>query len=211
MFTGLVQTTGRIDDLKPSDAGVRLVIQPEPAMEWRTAAGLGDSISVSGACLTVADILIAERKGDPARLAFDVVPETLRLTSLGKLALGDRVNLETSVTASTLMGGHFVQGHVDGLATIERVTTQGEWRVALRVPPALMPFMTPKGSVCLDGVSLTLASVSPAESIIEVALIPTTLQRTTLSEWSPGEAVNVEADVIAKTVVNYLTHFAARK
>jgi riboflavin synthase len=211
MFTGLVQTTGRIDDLKPSGAGVRLVIQPEPAMEWRTAAGLGDSISVSGACLTVADILIAERKGDPARLAFDVVPETLRLTSLGKLALGDRVNLEASVTAATLMGGHFVQGHVDGLATIERVQTQGEWRVALRVPPGLMPFMTPKGSVCLDGVSLTLASVDPAESIIEVALIPTTLQRTTLSEWSPGEAVNVEADVIAKTVVNYLTHFAARK
>lgn len=166
---------------------------------WAHIPALGDSISVNGCCLTVASA--------GPEVAFDVIPETLAKTTLGSLAAGETVNLEHAVTASTLMGGHFVQGHVDGVGKVLSVQTKGEWRVRIQPPADLMPFMAPKGSVCVEGVSLTLAAVDPASGWFEVALIPTTLELTTLGSLKAGSAVNLEADMLAKTVVNYLRHF----
>ncbi|MFN0010653.1 MAG: riboflavin synthase [Phycisphaerales bacterium] len=199
MFTGLVQAVGVVRSVEVSAGGLRVVVDPAG---WAHVPAQGDSICVSGCCLTVAGV-------DGGAWAFDVVPETLGKTTIGGLAVGTRVNLEHSVTAATLLGGHFVQGHVDGVAVVERVERGGEagWRVWLRVGPELMKYMTSTGSVCLDGVSLTLASVAReagAGGLICVALIPTTLERTTLSAWRKGDKVNVEADVIAKTVVGYM-------
>lgn len=202
MFTGLVQSTGVLESLSPAPAGRRLVVR---CTRWDHRPAPGDSIAVSGCCLTVAETPRASPEG--MLLAFDVVPETLDRTTLGGLAPGGAVNLEHSVTASTLMGGHFVQGHVDGVGRIDRVQTQGQWRLRVAPPPALMPYIVPKGSVCLDGVSLTIAEVNPAEGWFEVALIPTTLERTTLGALRPGSAVNIEADVLVKTVVHVLRNY----
>src|ERR1043165_7610028 len=186
---------GVVRAAEPSAAGVRLVIE---SAGWDYRPGLGDSISVSGCCLTLA----AEFDG---RMRFDVVRETLAKTTLGGLKAGSGGNLERSLGVGDLLGGHFVQGHVDGVSVVERVQEAGDWRVWIRPPAQVMPYMAPKGSVCLDGVSLTLAGVG--SGLIEVALIPTTLEKTTLRGWKAGHDVNVEADMLAKTVVNYLAHF----
>ncbi|MBL8990346.1 MAG: riboflavin synthase [Phycisphaerae bacterium] len=202
MFTGLVQSTGVLESLTPTPAGRRLIVRC-PGWDHRPAPG--DSIAVSGCCLTVAEPPRASPGG--TALAFDVVPETLDKTTLGALTPGDAVNLEHAVTASTLMGGHFVQGHVDGVGRVDRAETSGQWRIRIAPPPALMPYMVPKGSVCVDGVSLTIADVRPAECWFEVALIPTTLERTTLRALRPSGAVNIEADVLVKAVVHALRHY----
>ena len=197
MFTGLVQAVGRVTSVEARGAGVRLRVDPAG---WGYSPGLGESISVSGCCLTVAGV-----EGGPGGQiwAFDAVPETLAKTTLGGLAAGSRVKLEHAATPTTLLGGHVVQGHVDGVGVVESVVTEGEWRVRVRPPAGLMEYMTPKGSVCVEGVSLTLARVEPREWF-EVALIPVTLEKTTLGELRAGSRVNVEADVFAKTVVNWL-------
>ncbi len=199
MFTGLVQAMGRVRGVTRSDSGVRLRIDPE---QWDRRWRPGDSISISGCCLTAT--------GDGESLAFDVIAETLSKTTLGALAEGSRVNLESSLMASDLMGGHIVQGHVDGVGVVESVRTGADWRVAVRPPAALMEYMVPKGSVCLDGVSLTLAAVDPKAGTIEVALIPETLQRTTLASLKPGDRCNIEADVLAKTIVHWMKNYANR-
>ncbi|MBX3409929.1 MAG: riboflavin synthase [Phycisphaeraceae bacterium] len=203
MFTGIIETTGVVSRTTASDAGLRLVVA---APHWAYCARRGDSVAVNGCCLTA----IADVGGD-GDMAFDAIPETLAKTTLAGLLAGERVNLEHAATASTLLGGHLVQGHVDGVSLVEKVSTRGEWRVRLRPPAEIMPFLAPKGSVTLDGVSLTLAQVSPAEGWFEVALIPTTLEKTTLGAWMPGARVNTEADAMAKTVVNFLRHFAAMR
>ncbi|MBC7773207.1 MAG: riboflavin synthase [Pyrinomonadaceae bacterium] len=139
-------------------------------------------------------------------LGFDVVPESLACTTLGTLRPGAHVNLERSATLQTFLGGHVVQGHVDGLGIIEEVRKDDQWRVRIRpAEAAMMQYVIPKGSICIDGVSLTVASL--AEDSFEVALIPTTLQRTTLAALTTGDRVNLEADSIAKTVVHWLRHF----
>jgi len=209
MFTGLVQAVGEVRGVDPVEEGVRLWIDPNG---WSPGAGRGGSVAVNGCCLTMTD--------DPGEegLAFVAIPETLAKTNLGRLEPGSRVNLETAVSAATLLGGHFVQGHIDGVGIVQRVVRPGdgpggEWRVRLSPPAGLMRYMTPKGSVCLDGVSLTIAAIEPgevdgSEGWIEVALIPETLEKTTLADWSVGDPVNIEADVLAKTVVHVLTHYA---
>ncbi len=191
MFTGLVQAVGRVHTMEPQGFGLRLVID---TAGWAHVPTLGDSICVGGVCLTVA---VEVKHGQP--LAFDVVHETLTKTTLGRLRAGDRVNLEHAVSASTLMGGHFVQGHVDGVGTVTAVQAEGDWRLSIAAPPALMPMMISKGSVCVEGVSLTLAEVGPAQ--ITIALIPTTLDKTTLGALKPGDGVNLEADMLVKAVV----------
>jgi len=209
MFTGLVQTVGRVCGLEPGPRGVAIEVDPGP---WDHGAGEGGSIAVNGCCLTLTC--------DPAvvggRLRFFAIPETLAKTNLGRIAEGSPVNLEASVTAATLMGGHFVQGHVDGVGEVVAVRTpegaDGEWRVRVAPPPGLMRYMSPKGSVCLDGVSLTIASLEAGDHAgkggwIEVALIPVTLAKTILSHYSAGDAVNIEADILVKTVVHYLEHY----
>ncbi len=218
MFTGLVQAIGRI--VGPTSAAasgrtgpaapLRLLVDPGA---WPHRPAPGDSISVSGCCLTLAQPTDAA----DGRMAFDVVPETLAKTCLGAILARPhpahrRVNLEHAVTASTLMGGHFVQGHVDGVGHVERIDTTDGWRVRIRPPADLMPYFIPKGSACVDGVSLTVATLGSdapgaRPTWFEVALIPTTLALTTLADLAPGDPVNLEADVLAKTIVHYLRHF----
>ena len=197
MFTGIVETTGTLSAVEPTEAGARLVVEPA----WDHHATPGESISVSGCCLTVADLPA------PGRLAFDAVHHTLRVTTLGSFAPGDRVNLEHSLRADSLMGGHVVQGHIDGIGEMIGVERGGEWRLRVRCPSELMPFMIPKGSVAIDGVSLTLAGVDPKASWIEVVLIPTTLELTNLREAEVGRTCNLETDPIARTVVHYLQNW----
>lgn len=140
-------------------------------------------------------------------VAFDVIPETLARTTLGALRVGDRVNLEHAVTAATLMGGHFVQGHVDGVGRVVSVKRGEDWRVRVRIGRELRPLMIPKGSVCVDGVSLTIAAVR-ADGF-EVALIPTTLELTTLADLRVGDDVNIEADMLVKAVATVLRGMGA--
>ncbi len=192
MFTGLVQAVGVIAQTQPSDAGRRIVIDPA---RWDHRPAPGESISVSGVCLS----MVGPFDG---RLVFDAVPETLAKTTLGALKPGDRVNLERSLAAGDLIGGHFVQGHVDGVGVVERVKTAGEHRVRVVAPPEVAPYLIPKGSISVEGVSLTIADVDA--DAFELALIPVTLEETTLADLRPGSRVNLEADSLAKTVATLL-------
>jgi len=211
MFTGIVESKGRVVSREPSEAGERLVIEPIQGWSHGDLAA-GESICISGCCLT----LVADTPaGRP--MAFDVIPETLEKTTVGGLAVGGLANLERSATAQTLMGGHVLQGHVEGTGRVAKVVKPGtpeaigdEWRIRIETPPALMPCIVPKGSVAIDGVSLTIAAVSVEDNWFEVALIPTTLEITTLGEREAGDGVNLETDMMARTVVHALTHYAQR-
>lgn len=200
MFTGLVQTLGSVRRLTPAGAASQLVIEahglPGPVRP-------GDSVCVSGVCLTAVEI-----QGETIR--FDVVAETLQRSTLGRLREGDRVNLECSVTPQQPLGGHFMQGHVDGVGTVRQVVeADGQWRTTIEPPAELMPSIIPKGSIAVDGVSLTVASV--AADRFDVALIPETLERTTLRSARAGVAVNLEADILSKTVVQWLERTTGRQ
>lgn len=194
----MVQTVGRVDSLTPIAAGLRLRIDPQG---WAHRPEPGESIAVNGVCLTC-----HARPNELPMLAFDAVPETLTRTTLGSLAPGSPVNLEHSLRADSLLGGHLVQGHVDALGTVERVVRKPEWRVRIRTPESLTPLVVPKGSIAVDGVSLTIASAEPGRAVFEVALIPVTLERTTLGLLVEGSHVNLETDIIARTVVHALAH-----
>jgi riboflavin synthase len=204
MFTGIIRLLGTVTDRRPvAGGGLRVVVRPE-GPGFRPRPGVGDSIAVDGCCLTV-----AAEPGADGSLAFDLVPETLaKTTAEARLRPGARVHLEQAASASTLLDGHIVQGHVDGRAEVVSVVKGGEWRVRLRPPAGLMPYIVPKGSVAVAGVSLTIAEVSPGEGWFEVALIPTTLEKTNFRSLAAGEAVNIECDGVAKAVVHYLTHYA---
>lgn len=194
MFTGIVQSIGLVARLDRSGAGARLAIDPG---SWRHEARPGDSICVAGCCLTLA------AAADGGLLAFDVVGETLARTTLGSLGPGARVNLEASLRPDAPIGGHFVQGHIDGVGTVAAVRdAAADRRLAVRAPPDLLDCIVPKGSIGLDGVSLTIATVR--EDVFEIALIPTTLDRTTLGSLAVGDACNVETDIIARTVAHIL-------
>ena len=173
--------------------------------ETPVAAAPGDSVCVNGVCLTLAP----GEGGGGGVLAFDVITETLNRSSLGSLAVGHRVNLETSVTPTTPMGGHFVQGHVDAVGIVHRIDdTPAEWRLTVKAPASVMPFVIPKGSITIDGISLTLASVDVANETFSVAIIPTTLRLTNLGERRVGDRVNLESDMLIRGVVHWLQHYA---
>jgi riboflavin synthase len=193
MFTGIVEELGVVEALVDQGDAVRLTVRgPHVTLD----AGLGDSIAVNGCCLTV-----AER--DQETFTADVMRETLDKTSLGALASGDRVNLERAVTPQTRLGGHIVQGHVDGRGTILQRTPSEHWEVVeVSLPPDLARYLVAKGSITVDGISLTVVEVG-TESFT-VSLIPETLARTTLGFKQPGDAVNLEVDVIAKYVERLL-------
>jgi riboflavin synthase len=195
MFTGLVEALGIVRELTFSGAGSRLVIvEPTIAAELR----LGESVAVNGVCLTV----VAH---DAETFAFEAGPETLQRTNLGSLTIGDRVNLERSLRVSDRFGGHFVQGHVDGVGRIDQRIAQGEWlTVWFSCPAALAEQMASKGSVAVDGVSLTLVDVETCR--FSVALIPHTLNHTTLGFKDAGAAVNLETDLLAKYVWKCFQH-----
>ncbi len=183
MFTGLVADLGTVAAVAANGDGSRLRIETALAADLRP----GDSVAVNGVCLTA---LVP----DAASFEADVVAETLRRSSLGQLSPGERVNLELPLRAADRMGGHVVLGHVDGLGEVTRATADGELTVA--VDPALLRYVVEKGSIALDGVSLTVAAVDA--SSLRVALIPETRRRTTLGALAPGHRVNVEVDVLAK-------------
>jgi riboflavin synthase len=189
VFTGIVRELGRVEALERGPEGARLRIRaPE------TAAGVkvGDSVAVNGVCLTATAV-------ENGTLAFDAVPETLRRSSLGRLAEGASVNLEPALRAGEPLGGHFVQGHVDGVGRVRAVTAEG---LEIEAPPELLRYSVEKGSISVEGVSLTIAGLS--EEAFTVALIPHTKTATTLGALSPGDEVNLEADVIAKHVERLL-------
>ena len=193
MFTGIVEELGTVDSLEEQGDAVRLTVRG-PLVT--SDAGLGDSIAVNGCCLTV-----AERDGEA--FTADVMRETLDKTSLGALGPGDRVNLERAVTPTTRLGGHVVQGHVDGLGRISSVEWEGNGlRVVVEAPPEILRYCVEKGSITLDGVSLTVAEL--LEDAFAVALVPHTLSATTLRDLAPGQPVNLEVDVLAKYVERLL-------
>lgn len=196
MFTGLVQALGKITDIRPGAAATRLVVDTGG---WSHRPDPGASIAVNGCCLTVVEM-------PNGAFAFDVIPQTLVVTSLGRLAVGAGVNLEHAATPTTFLGGHVVLGHVDGLAEIVELRTDGEWRLRFRLPSGLARFVVDKGSIALDGVSLTIARVvdAPDGPIVDVCLIPETLARTNLAERRVGDVVNVEVDHLAKLVARQL-------
>ena len=197
MFTGLEQAVGVVSGAEDRGGIRRLTIDPGA---WAHRPGPGDSVCVSGCCLTVAGI-------EGERLAFDAIPETLSRTTLGGLEAGDRVNLEHSVTPTTLLDGHIVQGHVDGLGRVAHVQTGDDWRVRVEPGDGLARYVVPKGSVCVAGVSLTVAGSSEAGASpawFEVALIPETLERTTLRDLRAGEMVNLECDAMVKAMAHLL-------
>lgn len=203
MFTGLVQALGTVVSRTPDPVGARLVIDPR---DWPHRPQPGASIAVNGCCLTHAPG--SENRDTPASLAFDVVHQTLDRTTLGALKPGDPVNLESCLTPSTPIGGHFVQGHIDGVGAVENISTAaGEHRIIIRTDERLIRYIIPTGSVAVDGVSLTIAAVDPASRTFAVALIPTTLRATTLGRLQHGGRVNIETDILSRTVVHYLENF----
>jgi riboflavin synthase len=193
VFTGLVQGLGEVRGVVSEGVGVRLSIR-EPAIAGRTS--VGDSIAINGCCLTAVAVAGAE-------MAFEAGPETLQRTNLGRLQAGDQVNLEASLRMGDSLGGHLVTGHIDGLGTVDLRHDDGSWRTLwFRAPAALLRQMASKGSVAVDGVSLTLVDVQSER--FSVALIPHTLAATTLGRRGVGDAVNLETDVLAKYVERQL-------
>jgi riboflavin synthase len=197
MFTGIVEELGVVEAVEDQGDAIRLTVRAEHVL---SDAALGDSISVNGCCLTVA------ARTDTTWTA-DVMQETLDKTSLFGVAPGNRVNLERAVTPQTRLGGHLVQGHVDGVGTVTRRTASEHWEVVeVAMPPELARYLVDKGSITVDGVSLTI--VEAGDAAFTVSLIPETLARTTLGTRQPGDRVNLEVDVLAKHVEKLLAHQA---
>jgi riboflavin synthase len=193
MFTGIVREKGRVAALTGDSDGVRLLIEgPETAAQ----VAIGDSVAISGCCLTV----VAVENGT---LSFDAVPETLERTSLGALVPGGAVNLESAVRAGEPLGGHVMQGHVDAVGTVRSVEPEGDGsRIWFDAPDSVLRYVVEKGSIAVDGVSLTVAALD--DDGFAVALIPHTLAQTTLGDLGAGRSVNLEADVLAKYVERFL-------
>lgn len=192
MFTGITEYTGKIESLERSENGGRLRVSLAGATEIARELKLGDSISVNGCCLTVVEF-------DPAHFSSDLSAETLRRTSFSEMAAGDLVNLERPLAAGARLGGHFVQGHVDGTGRVTELTQQGEnWWLAVRVPPELRGYVAEKGSIAVDGISLTVARWHNGEA--GIAIIPFTYAHTNVCAMKVGGAVNVECDILAKYI-----------
>ena len=193
MFTGIVEELGRVKAIEPQADALRLTIEGPLVV---SDANRGDSIAVCGTCLTVVE-------HDATTFTADVMQETLNLTSLAGIKVGDPVNLERAMTAATRFGGHVVQGHVDGLGEIISRTPSENWElVKVRIPKQLMKYVVLKGSITIDGVSLTVNEFG--DDFIGLSLIPETLKLTTLGSKQPGDKVNVEADVMAKHIERLL-------
>jgi riboflavin synthase len=193
MFTGIVEELGTIAAVEDQGDAIRLSVRATTVLE---DVGLGDSIAVNGCCLTVTTV-------DGDTWTADVMQETLDKTSLYGVRPGDRVNLERAVTADKRLGGHIVQGHVDGVGEVVRRTPSEHWEVVeISLPTALSRYLVDKGSITVDGVSLTV--VEAGDDRFTVSLIPETLARTTLGTRQPGDRVNLEVDVLAKYVERLL-------
>jgi len=193
MFTGIVRERGRVAAIDGGQDGVRLRIE---APETARGVAVGDSVAIGGVCLTAVSV-------EGPELSFDAVPETLSRTALGSLRAGTEVNVEPALRAGEPLGGHVMQGHVDAVGSVRSVEPEGEGsRVWIDAPPAVLRYCVEKGSVAVDGTSLTVAALDDVG--FAVALVPHTLARTTLGALEPGDAVNLEADVLAKYVERLL-------
>jgi riboflavin synthase len=199
MFAGIVEGVCRIAAVRPASDAVRVEVELGDLLDGVTP---GASLAINGVCLT-----LAEERGVVG--GFDVVPETWRRTSLSTLQVGDPVNVERSLRVGDRLDGHFVQGHVDGVGRVERVQREGgEYKLWVSVAADLMRYIVRKGSVTLDGTSLTVVDV--ADNRFSVVLIPTTLERTVLGRRRPGSAVNVETDILARVIVHRLEELGER-
>jgi riboflavin synthase len=189
MFTGLIESIGEVAEVKPTAEGFRMRVTTAIASELAP----GDSLAVNGVCLTV---VLADADGIHA----DISPETARVSGLGGLRRGSLVNLERPLRADARLGGHFVQGHVDAVGSIEEIRPDGDsfW-VTVKFPPLLAPYIVRKGSITLDGISLTVAGVDDRH--VDVQIIPYTWEHTTLSHAKQGDVVNIEVDILGKYVV----------
>ena len=195
MFTGLVAELGRITAIEKGESSAVFTVAA-PGLISQIA--LGDSVAVNGVCLTATSIA-----GDS--FTADVMVQTLAVTSLSQLTVGSPVNLELAALLDTRMGGHMVQGHVDGVATVVGLTPGEKWaQFDITVPEKLAKYIVNQGSICLDGVSLTVGEINDSNNVVTVWLIPETLERTNLAAKQPGDLINVEVDVLAKYVERLL-------
>lgn len=199
MFTGLIEDVGTVESAASGDDGARLRIATSLAAE----IGLGDSVAVDGACLTATAT-------DASGFETEAMNQTLTVTALGGVEAGSRVNLELAMQASDRLGGHIVQGHVDGVGEVDSVAEDGfARRVRVALGPELLRYVVDKGSIALGGVSLTIAGLG--ESWVEVSLVPETLERTNLGGLEPGSRLNVECDIVAKYVERLVAPFAGKE
>ena len=196
MFTGVTEHTGKIESLDRDANGGRLRVSLSGAAQIADAMKLGDSIAVNGCCLTVVEF-------DSAHFFADLSLETLRRTSFGEKKSGDLVNLERPLAAGARLGGHFVQGHVDGTAAVTELTQQGDnWWLSVRLPEDLRGYVAEKGSIAIDGISLTVARWQ--NGIASIAIIPFTHTHTNVSTMKAGDLVNIECDILAKYMESLL-------
>ena len=191
MFTGLIQAVGKVSAIEHQETSARLEISsPEIAAQ----IAQGDSVSVNGVCLTVVAF-------DKTKFSVDVMVQTLNLTSTGTLEVGSAVNLELATRTSDRLGGHIVQGHVDGVAKLVKISADSQWtRMDISIPRDLMKYVVAQGSICVEGVSLTVGELNDPADQISVWLIPETLAKTNLSQKKIGDLLNIEVDVLAKYV-----------
>lgn len=202
MFTGLIQAVGEVSAITLQETNARLAIT---STEIASQIAQGDSVAVNGVCLTVV-------RFDSSSFEVDVMAQTLNLTSTGSLKIGSSVNLELATRSQDRLGGHIVQGHVDGVAKVLRITVDKEWtRMDISVPGHLMKYVVSQGSICVEGVSLTVGELNDEADQVSVWLIPETLAKTNLSRKSIGDLLNVEVDVLAKYVERLIARGQDRK
>jgi riboflavin synthase len=191
MFTGLTQAVGQVSAIEHQESSARLEISSK---EIASEIAQGDSVSVNGVCLTVVSF-------DESKFAVDVMVQTLNLTSTGSLEVGSAVNLELATRTADRLGGHIVQGHVDGVAKVVAISADSQWtRMDISIPNELMKYVVAQGSICVEGVSLTVGELNDPAGQISVWLIPETLANTNLSQKQVGASLNIEVDVLAKYV-----------
>ena len=202
MFTGLIQAVGEVSAVERAESSARLTIKNA---EIAAQIAQGDSVSVNGVCLTVTSF-------DEHSFEVDVMVQTLNLTSTGELVVGSPVNLELATRSQDRLGGHIVQGHVDGVAKVLGISADKEWtRMDISIPSHLMKYVVAQGSICLEGVSLTVGELDDARDQVSVWLIPETLAKTNLSKKKTGDPLNVEVDVLAKYVERLIARGQDRK
>ena len=195
MFTGLIAELGSITAIKKSETSAVFTINAPGLI---SEISVGDSVAVNGVCITATSI-------DGTAFTADVMVQTLNLTSLSQIFVGSPVNLELAAQLNARMGGHMVQGHVDGVATVVSLTPGDKWaQFDLTVPAELSKYIVNQGSICLDGISLTVGAINDETNVVTVWLIPETLSRTNLSSLLPGDLINIEVDVLAKYVERLL-------
>jgi riboflavin synthase len=191
MFTGLVQELGTVLDIARNESNAVITIK---AAQLAAQIKPGDSVSVDGVCLTAVDV-------KPHSFTADVMVQTLAVTSLGQIVAGSVVNLELAARLDTRMGGHIVQGHVDGTGTLVALTPGEQWmKCEVKVERSLLKYIVAKGSICFSGISLTVGEVNDETSVVTVWLIPETIERTSIATKKPGDVINIEVDVLAKYV-----------